>query len=751
MFKKNFFLVLWLGVLNLPLAIYSGLAYAPSFEASPWFVVCTFIFASIGQYFFYFALLSLILIFPVFSFKEKLGKWRFLYATAIISILHIILSTDAHVFELYRFHINYAMLDLFFNAGGEVIEFSTDTWISIALQVVGIIVYSMIVLGIGIFLAAKKIHIKLFIILICLMYVIANLVHAYSSAKQLLPIVELQNRIPLYRPLTMNTLLIKVGLVDPDELNNRKVNLSNKGLFNYPKKELSYFSYAREPYNVVILAVDTLRADMLTQENMPNTFEFSKDAIVFSNHYSSSNSTRGGIFGLFYGLPPSYWQVALTSGIPSALVKAAQDRNYHVNAFTSANLYKPEFNQTVFAGVKDLRLDSVGNNAIERDQDAMKDFSTFLKSLTPDSKFFSFIFLDNVHSYAHPSDVAPFKPALTEVNHLDLNNKTDPTPVFNLYKNAVYYADMNIKKILDEIQASPFADNTIIIITSDHGEEFNDNKDNYWGHNSNFTDAQSKIPLIIKWPNKRPQVISDLTSAYDISATLLPNVFGVRNRISDYSIGQNLFERQDIKYVLVGSYLENAIIEKDRIVVIDKFGILNFLDKHYRPTSNHERDAYLFDALKSMAYYLQNDNDGSNGITVKEANEANEAKHDESEAVNQDNADANEVTDNAEGAATNEAATGDESAPKDGAADDGANTEGHNAEGAASASPEGDANASTGAPEANATGAANAVRVASGADAAATAAKDSGAAHEAHASASATTAHAVSEQMKDAA
>lgn len=624
MFKKNFFCVLWLGILNLPLAIYSGMAYAPSFEASPWFVLVTFFFASIGLYFFYFAFIPLILIFPVFSFKERIGKWRYLYAAAILSLLHIILSVDAHVFELYRFHINYAMLDLFFNAGGEVIEFSTDTWISICLQILGIFVYSIVVLGIAMFLALRKVHIKLFIILICLMYAIANLVHAYSAAKQLLPIIELQTRIPLYRPLTMNTLLVKVGLVDPQELTERKVNLSNNGLFNYPKKDLSYFSFAREPYNVVILAVDTLRADMLTKENMPNTFEFSKNAIVFSNHYSASNSTRGGIFGLFYGLPPSYWQVALASGIPSVLVKAAEARKYEVNAFTSANLYKPEFNQTVFAGVPNLRIDSVGNNAIERDEDAINDFSKFIAAQNADAKFLSFIFLDNVHAYAHPSDVAPFQPALTAVNHLDLNNKTDPTPVFNLYKNSVYYADQNIKKILDLIAASPFADNTIIIITSDHGEEFNDSKDNYWGHNSNFTDAQSKIPLIIKWPNKRPQVINDLTSAYDITATLLPNVFGVRNRISDYSIGQNLFDRQDIKYVLVGSYLENAIIEKDRIVVIDKFGILNFKDKNYRPSSDHERDAYLFDALKAMSYYLQSDSDHKGFSLVKRNNDVDE-------------------------------------------------------------------------------------------------------------------------------
>jgi hypothetical protein len=51
---------------------------------------------------------------------------------------------------------------------------------------------------------------------------------------------------------------------------------------------------------------------------------------------------------------------------------------------------------------------------------------------------------------------------------------------------------------LDLLDKYDIDDNTIVIITADHGQEFNENKLNFWGHNGNFTKYQTQVPLIIK-------------------------------------------------------------------------------------------------------------------------------------------------------------------------------------------------------------------------------------------------------------
>ena len=623
MWKKNFSCVLWLGLLNLPLALYCGSAYAPDLS-SPWFILVAFAFAAIGHFFLYFALGALIFIFPVFMMKRKLGFGRFSYAALVLIILHIILATDAQVFALYRFHLSYAMLDLFINGGGEVISLSSDTWLSILFEAMGIVVYSVAVLGLAVFIAYKGFKARLWVLLALLMYVLANLINAYASARHVVPLLELQNRIPLYRPLTMNSLLIKMDLISAEDLANRKVAVQENGLFDYPKAPLQYAPVIPEsslatrsarsgevigtaPYNVLLIAVDALRGDMLTPEIMPHTYAFAQQAWRYEHHYSASNSTRGGIFGLFYGLPPSYWQMALNSSIPSVVTQAVQKTGYKYGIFTSANLYKPEFNATVFAGVPNLRLESdVDGGVIERDADAIADFTQFIHELKPEDKFFSFIFLDNVHSYATPEGfTSVFTPDAATINHMALGPDSDPTPVRNRYQNAVYYADQNVAHILDLLEQQGLLERTIVIITSDHGEEFNDNGDNYWGHNSNFTDVQMHIPLVIKWPDTHPRVIKTRTSAYDLTATLMPRVFGVTNPVSDFSIGQDLVNPQEPPFILVGSYLENALIEDDRIVLIDKLGLLRFKDKRYRDSNNTARDSNLFAALRLMSYYMQ--------------------------------------------------------------------------------------------------------------------------------------------------
>ena len=76
-------------------------------------------------------------------------------------------------------------------------------------------------------------------------------------------------------------------------------------------------------------------------------------------------------------------------------------------------------------------------------------------------------------------------------------NDTDPVPYFNRYRNSAYWTDGELARVTGYLKEKGLLENTIVVVSSDHGEEFNDNKLNYWGHNGNYTDAQIKVPLIV--------------------------------------------------------------------------------------------------------------------------------------------------------------------------------------------------------------------------------------------------------------
>ncbi|KAA6230701.1 sulfatase-like hydrolase/transferase [Campylobacter sp. LR291e] len=591
--------ILWLSVLSLPLALYYSSFFAPLKSESTNLTLIFFYIASLGHFFIYFFIISL-LILPFLFIKNKLSIF---FQILILSLAFVILAIDSHLFSLYRFHLNLAMLDLFFN-GGDVIELSTSLKIRSFIEIACLILYAFFIIYLAKMLNKFKVRYFVLTALFCLIF--ANLNHAYSNAKNLINTTDFINRLPLFKPLTANNMMLRLGLISKDELHNNKISLSKSSVFDYPKEDLIFDENKKKPLNILLIINDSLRFDMLNETNMPLSYAFSKNALVFKNHYSSSNSTRGGIFGLFYGISPNYWHASLNAGTIPALLQSAYKNDYKLGVFTSASLNKPEFYKNIFNQENNLRFGSKPNPAYLRDEECISDFKEFLTNLKDNERFFSFIFFDNIHGFSFPPDFkTPFNPYIPKPNQLNLKNDEEKTKFFNLYQNAVYYADTNINKLLELLKEKNLDKNTIIIISSDHGEEFDDNKKGFFGHNGNFTDTQIKIPLIVKHPLKQGQEIDTLSTAYDIPVTLMQEVFGVKNNPKTYSLGQNLFNLTQREYFIAGSYLENAIIEKDRIILINKLGVLSFKDINYSNHANIKNRQNIFKALQDMNEFLK--------------------------------------------------------------------------------------------------------------------------------------------------
>ena len=65
---------------------------------------------------------------------------------------------------------------------------------------------------------------------------------------------------------------------------------------------------------------------------------------------------------------------------------------------------------------------------------------------------------------------------VSNVNHITFSNKVAAEPIINSYKNALHAIDQQIVQVLDALERTDFFSDGIVIITSDHGQEFNDLK-----------------------------------------------------------------------------------------------------------------------------------------------------------------------------------------------------------------------------------------------------------------------------------
>lgn len=596
------------GTISLLIALrYLGAVQFPEGEHTITFSILAFIghFASLSF------IGAILLFLPILFFPKKSFIFTLGILLALIFIIGITL--DTFIFSQYRFHFNGMVMNLLLGgAAEEIFTFSAFLWSMLALFALTLVGFQLwLCKRIWRFVLATPGRSPGYIIglLLFSVFFAENIMFAWADANTYTPITKQIRFLPAYKPLTADRWFIENGWAEPKN-NNTLTHADTSSALAYPLKPLQCAT-SKTPFNILYIVVDSWRFDALTAKATPNIQRFSKDALIFDNHYSGANSTRTGIFSLFYGLPGTYWHAMLAEQRGAEFINQLLAQNYQLGIFASAKLYSPEFDRTIFSQVNNLRLQSKGNSPQERDQNIRDEFLEFLvlrEIKNTDTPFFGFLFFDSPHGYDFPNNYPlAFEPSLKSVNYVALNNDFDRTPFFNRYLNSVNFVDSLIAPVLDKLKSQKLLGNTVVVITGDHGQEFNDNKLNYWGHNSNFSPWQTRVPLVIHWPGKKAQHIGHQTSHFDITPTLMNEILGCDADLQNYSNGKHLLTGKPSPYLLFSNYNQFAVMEKERLTVVDEFGNVDILDNHYRSLPDAKiNNARMLAVMNDMSRFYQN-------------------------------------------------------------------------------------------------------------------------------------------------
>ena len=132
----------------------------------------------------------------------------------------------------------------------------------------------------------------------------------------------------------------------------------------------------------------------------------------------------------------------------------------------------------------------------------------------------------------------------------------------------MHYDDSLLGQVLDDLERRKLLDRTIVIVTSDHGIEFDENRLGFKGHGTAYSEYQMRTPLVVRWPGRPPGKVTRRTSHNDIAPTLLTELFGCANPPSDYASGSSLFSDAQWSWLVVASYREYAVVEPERVTVV---------------------------------------------------------------------------------------------------------------------------------------------------------------------------------------
>lgn len=557
------------------------------------------------------AAVVMLLPFLLSSFMVAFRFFRVARALQVVLTILIFILTylNMQVYALYRFHINGFVLNLLTGPGaGDIFTFDTRLYFYESL-----LFLLLVALALALWYATRwycKRHRKVYaffaVSALLTSTLLAHGIHIYGSFVQRTSVMKSAALLPYYFPTTAYSLMTKMGVEAPT--GSVRIDAGGSGDVRYPVNSLQTHVPDSLP-NIIFILIDSWNQRTLTPETMPNVYQFAKDNQWFTNHFSGSNGTRSGVFSLFFGLSCYYWESFEASHIKPLFIRRLLDLGYDIKAYPSAPLTNPDFARVLFSDVKDLRTETKGKTVFQRDEQLTNDYLQYLRQQKTKGKpFFSFLFYDLPHSFElTPEQNKPFAPAWEFADYTRLRNDIDPTPFFNLYRNCCRHDDQFIGQILETLKQNHLLDNTLVVVTGDHSQEFNENRRNYWGHNGNFSRWQLSVPLLFHIPGQAPRRWTHRTTHYDLVPTLMSEWLGVSNDASDYSMGHLLTDATSRNWHIVGSNLNYAfIVEGDTILEKNATGGLDVYTPDMSPLTNYRINARAYnEAIQRLNHFYK--------------------------------------------------------------------------------------------------------------------------------------------------
>ncbi|MDN3609530.1 DUF3413 domain-containing protein [Vibrio ostreicida] len=554
----------WFAFFNIIAAMLIGTRYITQ---SPWpeslLGQLYLTFSWVGHFGFLVFALYLLVLFPLTFVMPSRKLFRLLavcFATAGLTVLLI----DTQAYQKINLHLTPLVWEVLFNEEGN--SFSSD--LQHLFIVLPLIFLLQLALSEWVWRKQRRLshkHVgRPIAALFFVSFISSHLIYVWADAYFYSPITAQKANFPLSYPMTAKSFMERHGLLDrQDYLKRLKENELSAELVRYPIDVLE-FNRRANPLNVLVVSINNLRGDALTPNLMPNATQFATTNLNFSNHYSSSNDAFG-VFGLFYGLPSSYVSSIKTQGSRPILLDTMLEKDYRVGLFSGDNFADKLYGETVFRGLNFTGISF--NDKTSPDTQAINSWATWI-SQQKKSPWFSYIELTTVDTFS------AYNPSGT--------NKSTIETLKNGYNKSVSNADEELGVLLEKVNQLGISESTIIVVTSNHGTEFNETRTNSWGSNSNYSRYQLQVPMIIHWPGKVAVKYDHRTSHLDLSVTLLQELLGVSSNPSDFSSGRSLFDEGARKWILAGDTRELALITNKDTTVIDKFGNYKLYDSNYK-------------------------------------------------------------------------------------------------------------------------------------------------------------------------
>jgi len=312
------------------------------------------------------------------------------------------------------------------------------------------------------------------------------------------------------------------------------------------------FVHAKPPHGIILISLDTLRADHLScygyhRITSPFIDGFAKEAIVFEQAVVQSQWTLPSHMSIMTSLYPTSHGVTQTkdrlADAQVTLAELLRKGGFKTAAFVDGGFMNSSFgfnhgfeiyDEDQWGSSKGIitKVKGSGRGGIKRILPKVKRWLNTNKT----APFFLFIHCYDMHApydppspydsmfhdFTYTGNLFPTRETMSAIQWKGLKvSDEDLRHFIALYDGCIRYTDDKIGEFLSYLHESGLYDQSLIIITSDHGEEFKEH--GQFLHQQLYYRPNLHVPLIVRIPNylKKGIRITELVQSIDLLPTIL--------------------------------------------------------------------------------------------------------------------------------------------------------------------------------------------------------------------------------------
>jgi arylsulfatase A-like enzyme/tetratricopeptide (TPR) repeat protein len=267
------------------------------------------------------------------------------------------------------------------------------------------------------------------------------------------------------------------------------------------------------PYNLLLVTIDTLRADHVNAATMPHLEQLATEGARFEHALSHVPLTLPSHASILTGLLPTGHGVRDNGGFllrddVETLAEKLKKQHYRTGAFVGAFVLDAKWGlsqgfDTYHDDFELTRLEEEGLEDVQRaGAEVERLASDWIRGASrAGSPFFAWAHFYDPHDPYTPPE--PFRS-----KHAG-----------SLYAGEVAYTDMLVGRLLKTLEEAGVDETTVVVVTSDHGEGLGEHRE--MTHGVFVYDSTLRVPLIIKGPLISERSVSAAVGLTDVFPTLL--------------------------------------------------------------------------------------------------------------------------------------------------------------------------------------------------------------------------------------